>query len=118
MNRFGEILLKKRKEKNLTQRQLSKIARIRDVQICMYEKGKVIPTSRILGQITNALDLPDGYFEEYINSSKSPSWDSLFSEMQDLKKLEPIGLDREVLHRVITSIKSNYGKDLKDIAVC
>lgn len=118
MNHLGEILSKKRKEKNLSQKELSKLAKVSNVQICTYETGKVVPSKDVISRIAHALNLPEDFFDKYFQApSKIPSADSIHHELDKFVKLNPPAIDMICMLRVIKNFSESYSTESKLLSV-
>jgi transcriptional regulator with XRE-family HTH domain len=108
-----EILVKKRKEKKLTQKELSMIAGVSNVQICTYETGKVIPSKIVASKIAVALDLPKDFFDDFFESFSAPSIENLHQQFVEFLNLAPIPADRFCASQMIRSLAHRYRTDSK-----
>jgi transcriptional regulator with XRE-family HTH domain len=63
MKKFAELLKIARSKKNLTQRELAKLAGVGYVQICKYETGKALPRPKVVSKIAGTLGVPESYFD-------------------------------------------------------
>lgn len=66
-NGFSTKLLLVLKEKNLTQKELSKLIDIQEAVISRWVKGKTVPANRSLTKLIKKLNLPLDYFEDTNN---------------------------------------------------
>jgi transcriptional regulator with XRE-family HTH domain len=55
---IGEKIKKLRKELNLSQTNLARLAKLKSPTICQYEKGKRIPTMNSLRALSRVLNVP------------------------------------------------------------
>jgi transcriptional regulator with XRE-family HTH domain len=109
VNHLGEILLRKRKEKKLSQKELSKLAKVSNVQICTYETGKVIPSKDVISRIADALKLPENFFDEYFpEPSEIPSADNIRFEVDKFINLNPPAIDMICMLRMIRNFSKSY----------
>lgn len=66
-NCFSTKLLLVLKEKNLTQKELSKMLDIQEAVISRWVKGKTIPANRSIAKVVKILGLPIDYFDDNNN---------------------------------------------------
>jgi len=64
MTNFGNVLRKKRREKDLTQKALGEKLGIHKIQVYRWEKSKQKPNYEIFLKIMKILDLKNSDFEE------------------------------------------------------
>lgn len=85
---IGENIKKLRKEKGLTQKRLSELSGVHEVQIARYENGKSKPSVEILKKICEALEQPYILFMDYESGKKelSKNFDKLNKIHDTIKK--------------------------------
>lgn len=109
MNELGDLLIEKRMEVKLSQKQLSLIAKVSNVQICNYESGKVTPSKDVLSRIATALKLPKDFFDEYLPEKiEIPSDESIRLELDGFIQVNPSDVDRIIVMKFLRNFKKPY----------
>lgn len=103
--RIGEIILQRRKELGMTQKELAEKLNVTDRSISRWECGVNLPDVETLKTIAKVLDVPISYFyediqEKEINYTEEYDYDRI--KKFKLKSIIPIGL--LVLSSAITEI--------------
>ncbi len=103
--RIGEIILQRRKELGMTQKELAERLNVTDRSISRWECGVNLPDVETLKTIAKVLDVPISYFyedvqEKEINYTEEYDYDRI--KKFKLKSIIPIGL--LVLSSAITEI--------------
>ena len=90
MSSLAERLKKSRKEKNISQQALAKLADVHYTNIGKYERGEAVPSSTVLNRIAQALEQsPDYLINGTINekAENSISDDELLMQFKKVEKL-------------------------------
>lgn len=111
MNEFATRLKKVRKERNLSQKELSDIAKIKGVQISTYERGRVIPSEGNLRAIIKALDVSLDYFDDAIPYVRGIDGDEILHEVQKFIELKPNNTQSKALLEVVKAFQKNAVKN-------
>ncbi|HMV09305.1 MAG TPA: helix-turn-helix transcriptional regulator [Cyclobacteriaceae bacterium] len=112
MNSFGEELKRLRKERGLSQKELADSAELGDVQISTYENGRVVPTKKSLRALARALNLPEGYFNDFMpeESEEIVSHDVMIRELLDFLNLRPSYRHSKMILDMMRTISETYQK--------
>ena len=108
MNEFAARLKKVRKERNLSQKELSDIAKIRGVQISTYERGKVIPSEANLLAIVKALNVSLDYFDDTIPYVRGIEGQEILQEVQKFIELKPNNTQSKALLEVVKAFRKTH----------
>lgn len=112
MNSFAEQLKKIRKERDLSQKELADKSGVGVVQISTYENSKVIPNRKNLLRITQALELPNDFFEDSLGyyAKETVSKDEFVREILDFANLRPSYRHSRMVLDMIRIISEKYEK--------
>lgn len=120
---FGENLRKYRKEKRMTQKELSEKTGIAEITIRKYEKEERRPKYKQVISISNALSLPSYVLlSELDNDMKNDLHDKYFKDNSALSELGTIGMYRfgidlnNYYNNEEHYKKAMYGEALKEIS--
>lgn len=108
--RFAEQLKKIRKERNLSQKELAKLAELGDVQISTYENGKVTPKRQSLIKIAEALQVPVTVFDDTLAypEDASVSRDELINGLLEFVDLRPSYIHSRMILEMLKFLSNSY----------
>ncbi len=105
---FGKNLKKLRKERRMTQEQLSEMVGIHPRQISKIETGENFPNSKTLENLCNALDLEP---QELFNFNKPAQPTRRKTMIKLIEKIENISDDKSVLNFINLAIGALQNND-------
>lgn len=108
MDTFAEKLKSARSRKALTLNDLARKVKIGLRQLQRYEQGKSQPRLKAILELSKALDVPAGYFNEQLNKNATIDWDPrLEKNLLTLKKFGLTPNDSYTLNRFMELMIEN-----------
>ena len=95
MKKFATRLLSARKEKNISQQQLAKLAKVHFTNVGKYERGEAIPSADVLNRVAKALEVSPDFLLNGTLGDKAV--DSIKDEelLLQFKKVEQLPNDKK-----------------------